>query len=47
MSIRESKGVEFPVVVVADLGKAFNVCDLRAEIILDEKYGLCPQIEHG
>jgi ATP-dependent helicase/nuclease subunit A len=33
------------VVVVADLGKLFNEADLRAEIILDEKYGLCPQIK--
>ncbi|HVV70634.1 MAG TPA: UvrD-helicase domain-containing protein, partial [Verrucomicrobiae bacterium] len=30
MSIHQSKGLEFPVVVVADLGKAFNVSDLRA-----------------
>jgi ATP-dependent helicase/nuclease subunit A len=45
MSIHQSKGLEFPVVVVADLGKAFNLSDLRAEIILDERYGLCPQIK--
>jgi ATP-dependent helicase/nuclease subunit A len=44
MSIHQSKGLEFPVVVVADLGKAFNVRDLKAEIILDEEYGLCPQV---
>ena len=45
MSIHQSKGLEFPVVVVADLGKRFNLADLRAEIILDEEYGLCPQIK--
>jgi ATP-dependent helicase/nuclease subunit A len=45
MSIHQSKGLEFPVVVVADLGKPFNLSDLRADIILDEKYGLCPQIK--
>jgi ATP-dependent helicase/nuclease subunit A len=45
MSIHQSKGLEFPVVVVADMGKPFNLADLRAEIILDEKYGLCPQIK--
>ena len=45
MSIHQSKGLEFPVVVAADLGKAFNLSDLRAEIILDEVYGLCPQIK--
>ena len=45
MSIHQSKGLEFPVVVAADLGKPFNLSDLRAEIILDEVYGLCPQIK--
>jgi ATP-dependent helicase/nuclease subunit A len=45
MSIHQSKGLEFPVVVVADLGKAFNLSDTRAEVILDETYGLCPQIK--
>ncbi len=45
MSIHQSKGLEFPVVVVADMGKAFNLSDLRAEIILDGQYGLCPQIK--
>ncbi len=45
MSIHQSKGLEFPVVAVADLGKPFNLSDLRAEIILDEVYGLCPQIK--
>jgi ATP-dependent helicase/nuclease subunit A len=45
MSIHQAKGLEFPVVVLADLGKPFNVSDLRAELILDETYGLCPQIK--
>jgi len=45
MSIHQSKGLEFPLVVVADLGKPFNLSDLRAEVILDEAYGLCPQIK--
>ncbi|MSU59243.1 MAG: hypothetical protein EXS35_13930 [Pedosphaera sp.] len=44
MSVHQSKGLEFPVVVVADLGKGFNFGDLRAEIILDEEFGLCPQV---
>jgi len=43
MSIHKSKGLEFPVVVVADLGKTFNESDLRAAIILDQEYGLCPK----
>ena len=45
ISIHQSKGCEFPVVVVADLGKPFNYQDLRAEIILDERFGLCPQVK--
>ena len=45
MSIHQSKGLEFPVVAVADLGKPFNFSDLHAEIILDEVYGLCPLIK--
>lgn len=45
MSIHQSKGLEFPFVVVADLGKPFNLGDLRAEIILDEQYGLCPHVK--
>ncbi len=45
LSIHQSKGLEFPVVVVADLAKPFNVSDQRAEIILDEEYGLCPRIK--
>jgi ATP-dependent helicase/nuclease subunit A len=45
MSIHQSKGLEFPVIVVADLGKRFNFKDLQARIILDDKYGLCPQVK--
>ncbi len=45
MSIHQSKGLEFPVVVVADLGKPFNFSDLYADVILDEAYGLCPQVK--
>jgi ATP-dependent helicase/nuclease subunit A len=44
MSVHQSKGLEFPVVVVADLGKGFNRQDLGAEIILDEEFGLAPQV---
>jgi ATP-dependent helicase/nuclease subunit A len=45
MSIHQSKGLEFPVVVLADLGKIFNEQDLRGEIILDEQFGLCPKVK--
>jgi ATP-dependent helicase/nuclease subunit A len=45
MSIHQSKGLEFPVVVVADLAKPFNEQDLRAEIIFDEEFGVCPRVK--
>ena len=45
MSIHQSKGLEFPVVALADLGKTFNEQDLRGEIILDEQFGLCPKVK--
>lgn len=45
MSIHKSKGLEFPVVVVADLGKRFNEMDLRGPVLIDEAYGLCPRIQ--
>jgi ATP-dependent helicase/nuclease subunit A len=45
MSIHQSKGLEFPVVVLADLAKQFNESDLRGDIIFDEEFGLCPKIK--
>jgi ATP-dependent helicase/nuclease subunit A len=45
MSIHQSKGQEFPVVAIADLAKSFNEQDLGGEIILDERFGLCPRVQ--
>jgi ATP-dependent helicase/nuclease subunit A len=45
MSIHQSKGLEFPVVLVADLGKRFNFDDLKQRVILDEEFGLCPKVK--
>jgi ATP-dependent helicase/nuclease subunit A len=45
MSIHASKGLEFPVVVLADLGRNFNFRDLQQRIILDRRLGVCPQIK--
>jgi ATP-dependent helicase/nuclease subunit A len=45
MSIHQSKGLEFPIVAVADLAKLFNTQDLRGEIIFDEAFGLCPRVK--
>src|SRR5258708_39692491 len=43
-SIHQSKGLEFPVVAVADFGKPFNFGDLHADVLLDAEFGLCPRI---
>lgn len=40
MSIHKSKGLEFPVVFVAGLGKQFNFNDLRQDVILHKDLGL-------
>ena len=45
MSIHQSKGLEFPIVAVADLAKSFNTQDLRGDIIFDEEFGLCPKVK--
>jgi ATP-dependent helicase/nuclease subunit A len=45
MSIHQSKGLEFPIVALADLGKRFNLDDTRGRVILDEELGLCPQVK--
>jgi ATP-dependent helicase/nuclease subunit A len=45
MSIHQSKGLEFPIVALADLGKRFNLDDLRGRVILDEEFGLCPMVQ--
>jgi ATP-dependent helicase/nuclease subunit A len=44
MSIHQSKGLEFPIVVIPDLGKKFNMSDASGSIILDEECGLCPMV---
>lgn len=44
ISIHRSKGLEFPVVALAGIGWGFNFQDLRENILLDERFGLCPKI---
>jgi ATP-dependent helicase/nuclease subunit A len=46
MSIHKSKGLEFPVVVAADLGKNFNLLDSRAVLLMHKKYGLGPYVNN-
>lgn len=43
-SIHQSKGLEFPVVALADLSKPFNFSDLHEDILLDSDLGLCLRI---
>jgi len=40
MSIHKSKGLEFPVVIVAGLGKQFNIMDLREQALLHKELGI-------
>ncbi|HEX7859158.1 MAG TPA: UvrD-helicase domain-containing protein [Verrucomicrobiae bacterium] len=45
MTVHQSKGLEFPVVAVADLGKRFNTLDQNGSVLLHEQYGLCAMIK--
>lgn len=40
MTIHKSKGLEFPVVILADTGKRFNNKHLSANIVFDEELGI-------
>ncbi|MDS1029492.1 helicase-exonuclease AddAB subunit AddA [Bacillota bacterium LX-D] len=42
MSIHKSKGLEFPVVIVANLGKEFNLQDLNKDLLLHKELGFGP-----
>jgi ATP-dependent helicase/nuclease subunit A len=44
MSIHKSKGLEFPVVIVAGCGKKFNMQDLNASILLHQDLGFGPDV---
>lgn len=44
MSIHKSKGLEFPVVFVADLGKQFNWEDIRGDLLAHRDLGLGPML---
>ncbi len=43
MSIHKSKGLEFPVVIVAGMGKQFNLRDTSAPILLHKDLGIGPR----
>lgn len=40
MTIHKSKGLEFPVVFVSDMGKEFNMTDTRSDVVMHQKLGL-------
>lgn len=42
MSIHKSKGLEFPVVFIPDMGKEFNMQDLKGDILFHSEEGLGP-----
>ena len=42
MSIHRSKGLEFPIVILADLNKPFNRTDLQTPVLVHPKLGLGP-----
>ncbi len=44
MTIHKSKGLEFPVVFVAGMGKSFNMLDLRGPFLLHKELGFGPQV---
>lgn len=49
MSIHKSKGLEFPVVFVAGMGKTFNQQDARSKMVLDSELGIgvdCVDLEY-
>ena len=40
MTIHKSKGLEFPIVFVAGMGKRFNMQDARSSVVLHSKMGV-------
>ena len=43
MSIHKSKGLEFPVVILASTGKKFNMQDLNTPLLMEQELGFGPQ----
>ena len=46
MSIHKSKGLEFPVVILAGMGKSINQMDSRGEVVLDTDFGVGTNVVH-
>lgn len=48
MTVHKSKGIEFPVVILADLSKKFNLQDAQSNLLIHKKMGIemyCAQTE--
>ena len=43
MSIHKSKGLEFPIVIVAGMGKLFNTQDMKSKVVLHPTLGIALQ----
>ena len=43
LSIHKSKGLEFPIVILADLSRAFSQMDYRSSVLVHPKLGLGPE----
>ncbi len=43
MSVHKSKGLEFPVVILAGMGKRFNKADTSARVLLHKELGIGPR----
>ena len=39
MTIHKSKGLEFPIVVLADMAKRFNMNDLKEPVLIHKSWG--------
>lgn len=46
MSIHKSKGLEFPVVILAGMGKSINQMDSGGEVVLDTDFGVGTNVVH-
>lgn len=44
MSVHRSKGLQFPVVIVPDLGKDLNLSDTYGAMLIDRDLGVAPQV---
>lgn len=43
MTVHNSKGLEFPVVILCGLNKGFNLKDTRSKILMHKEYGIAPK----